>query len=185
MLLVEWNATDADYPRDKCVHELFEAQAARTPDAVAVEYEERQLTYGELNARANRLAHRLRRQGVGPGDRVALPLERSAELVAAELAMLKCGAAYVPIDPAFPGERQDFMIRDCGAKVVLAAEGGAALPKGLATIRLDVDERLPAEGRPATKGPCSDGGLCDVHLGLHRHTPRAWSFPIAGSCGSC
>src|SRR4030088_2162942 len=75
--LVEWNATDAEYPREQCIHELFEAQVERTPDAIAVVHEDRELSYGELNARANRLAHHLRRLGVGPDDRVAIFLDRS------------------------------------------------------------------------------------------------------------
>src|SRR5215470_9300758 len=124
-VVVEWNATAAEYPADKCIHELFEAQAARTPDAVAVVHEDRDLTYAELNARANRLAHHLRGLGVKPDDRVAVVLERSAELVIAELAILKCGAAYVPLDPAVPSERLAFMIGDCKAKVVLATKGAA------------------------------------------------------------
>jgi non-ribosomal peptide synthetase component F len=85
-LLVEWNATEADYPRDQCVHELFEAQAARTPDAIAVVHEDAQLTYAQLNAKANRLAHHLRTLGVMPDARVAIGLERSREFVLAELA---------------------------------------------------------------------------------------------------
>jgi non-ribosomal peptide synthetase component F len=144
-LLVTWNATDADYPRDRCIHELFEAQAARTPEAVAVAFEDHELTYGELNVRANRLAHHLRGLGVGPDSLVAMVLERSAELITAELAILKCGSAYVPIDPALPGERQAFMIGDCQAKLVLAAKG-ASLPEGLAAMRLDIDDQMLAGG---------------------------------------
>ena len=122
-LLVEWNATEADYPRDKCVHELFEAQAARTPDAIAVVHEDAQLTYAELNAKANRLAHHLRTLGVSPDALVAIGLERSIELVIAELAILKCGAAYVPLDQNAPIQRQAFMIEDCQAQIVLTAKG--------------------------------------------------------------
>ena len=80
-VLVEWNATEADYPQDKCVHEIFEAQAARTPEAIAVVSGDERLTYAELNARANRLAHRLRSLGVRPDDRVAICVERSLEMV--------------------------------------------------------------------------------------------------------
>src|SRR5262249_29346498 len=108
----EWNATEVDYPREKLIHELFEEQAEHSPDAVAVVYEEHSLTYGELNGRANRLAHHLREMGIGPGMRVAILLERSVELVIAELAILKSGGAYVPIDPTFPDKRQVFMAND-------------------------------------------------------------------------
>ena len=100
---------------DKCIHELFEAQAAKTPDAVAVVFEDRQLTYGELNARANRLAHHLRGLGVKPDARVAICVERGLEMVVGLLAILKAGGAYVPLDPAYPQERLGFMLADAGA----------------------------------------------------------------------
>ncbi|HEY4974377.1 MAG TPA: AMP-binding protein, partial [Steroidobacteraceae bacterium] len=90
-LLVEWNATEAEYPRQKCIHELFEAQVERTPDAVAVVHEDHELSYRELNARANRLAHHLRALGVGPDDRVAICVERSFEMMIGLLAILKAG----------------------------------------------------------------------------------------------
>ena len=97
------------------MHELFEAQAARTPDAIAVVHEHAQLTYAELNTRANRLAHHLRTLGVKPNTFVAIAVERSIELVIAELAILKCGAAYVPLDQSAPLQRQAFMVKDCRA----------------------------------------------------------------------
>ncbi|MBF6651227.1 amino acid adenylation domain-containing protein, partial [Methylobacter sp. BlB1] len=121
-VLVDWNATQADYPRDRCVHELFEALAARNPEADAVICDGGRLSYVELNARANRLAHHLISLGVKAGDYVALLIERSADLVAAELAVLKCGAAYVPLDPDFPVERLAFMIKDCTAKIILTGK---------------------------------------------------------------
>ena len=116
----EWNRTEAAYPSEQCVHELFEAQVARTPDAVAVIDEEQQLTYAELNSRANQLAHYLRRvHGVGPEVRVALCLERSMELVVAILGVFKAGGAYVPLDPAYPTERLRFMLRTARRSVSL------------------------------------------------------------------
>ncbi|HJX20719.1 MAG TPA: condensation domain-containing protein, partial [Steroidobacteraceae bacterium] len=121
--LVEWNATDAQYPREQCIHELFEAQVERTPDAIAVVHEDRELSYGELNARANRLAHHLRGLGVGPDDRVAICLERSAEMVVGLLAVLKAGGAYVPLDPSYPAERLDYMLSDSAPVVVLTQSG--------------------------------------------------------------
>ncbi|MGJ0490367.1 non-ribosomal peptide synthetase, partial [Methylobacter sp.] len=121
-VLYGWNATRADYPKDRCVHELFEAQVARTPEADAVVWDGGRLSYAELNARANRLAHHLIGLGVNAGDYVALLIERSADLIAAELAVLKCGAAYVPLDPDYPVERLAFMIEDCAAKIVLAGK---------------------------------------------------------------
>ena len=137
-VLVKWNATDAEYPSHRCVHELFEAQAARTPDAVAVVYEADQITYGELNARANRLARHLRGWGVGPDMCVALCMQRSLALVVAELAVLKCGAIYVPVDEYAPEERQTFMLDDCGARVVLSVSG-TEVPDYSGVRRIDVD----------------------------------------------
>src|SRR6185369_16092109 len=98
-LLVEWNETAAAYPRDRCMHELFEEQAARNPEGRAVVYESSELSYGELNARANRLAHHLKGLGVGPDVIVALCVERSIEMVVGLLGILKAGGAYLPLDP--------------------------------------------------------------------------------------
>lgn len=108
-----------------CVHTLFESQVARTPDRIALVYESNSLTYRELNARANRLAHYLLRWGVQPGEKVGITAERSPELIAGILAILKAGAAYVPIDPAYPIERRDFMIHDCGIRILLAVQSGS------------------------------------------------------------
>ena len=96
-MLVEWNATQTEYPHNRCIHELFEAQAARHPDAVAVAQEDDQLSYGELNACANRLARRLRALGVRPDARVGLCVERSLNMVVSLLGILKAGGAYVPL----------------------------------------------------------------------------------------
>src|SRR5262249_7982371 len=111
-LLVEWNATQADYPRDQCIHQLFEAQGERTPEATAVIFEEEQLTYRELNRRANQLAHHLRALGVGPEVLVGICMERSVEMVVGLLGILKAGGAYVPLDPAYPKERLAFILKD-------------------------------------------------------------------------
>ena len=96
-VLYEWNATEAEYPRERCVHELFEEQEEKTPDAVAVVYEDATLSFSELNRRANQLAHYLRELGVGPDQRVAICLERSLEMVVGLLGVLKAGGAYVPL----------------------------------------------------------------------------------------
>ena len=111
-VLYDWNATDADYPKDKCIHELFEAQVAKTPDAIAVVYEEQQLTYAELNAQANQLAHYLRELGVGPDRLVGICVERGLNMIIGLLAILKAGGAYVPLDPVYPKERLNFMLQD-------------------------------------------------------------------------
>jgi aspartate racemase len=104
-LLIEWNDTQADYPKDSCIHQLFEAQVERTPDAVAVVFEDQQLTYRQLNARANQLARYLQGLGVGPEVLVGICVERSLEMVVGLLGVLKAGGAYVPLDPAYPTER--------------------------------------------------------------------------------
>jgi amino acid adenylation domain-containing protein len=119
-LLVEWNDTATDYPRDKCIHELFEEQVQRTPDAIAVIFEDKHLTYQELNSRANRLAHYLRKQGVGPEVLVGICVERSLEMVIGILGILKAGGAYVPLDPTYPRERLEFMIKDTRTPVIVS-----------------------------------------------------------------
>src|SRR6266436_5511291 len=99
------NRQKRDYPLDKCIHQLFEEQVERTPEAVAVVFEDQRLTYRELNVRANQLGHHLRSLGVGPEVLVALCVERSLETVVAVLGILKAGGAYVPLDPLYPRDR--------------------------------------------------------------------------------
>ncbi|AVH62573.1 non-ribosomal peptide synthetase [Nostoc sp. 'Peltigera membranacea cyanobiont' N6] len=118
-LLVEWNDTQADYPFDKCIHQLFEEQVERTPDAVAVVFEDQQLTYDQLNCRANQLAHYLRSLGVKPDTLVGICVERSLEMVVGILGILKAGGAYVPIDPEYPQERLSFMLQDAAVSILL------------------------------------------------------------------
>ncbi len=118
-VLVEWNSTDAAYPHDRCVQHLFEEQAAKRPDAVALGYDGATWTYHELNRRANRLARHLRRLGVGPEQTVALVVDRSPEMILGVLAILKAGGAYAPLDPGQPAERLGLMLKDAGASTVL------------------------------------------------------------------
>ncbi|MBI5032176.1 MAG: amino acid adenylation domain-containing protein [Chloroflexi bacterium] len=118
-LLGKWNATTADYPRDVCVAQLFEAQVKRTPDRVAVVWNNERLTYRELNSRANRLARYLRNLGVAPETPVAICAERSLEMIVAVLGVLKAGGAYVPIAPDYPPDRIEFMFKDSGTPIVL------------------------------------------------------------------
>ena len=122
-LLVEWNQTQQDFPRSKCIHELVEEQAGHTPEAVAVVFEKQQLSYRELNERANQLAHHLQKLGVGPDTLVGICLERSLEMVVGLLGILKAGGAYVPLDPGYPKERLAFMVHDSGASVLLTHRG--------------------------------------------------------------
>ncbi|MET3498371.1 amino acid adenylation domain-containing protein, partial [Variovorax boronicumulans] len=145
-VLQKWNDTATAYPQVQCIHELFEAQVRRSPEAVALVFEDESLSYGELDAQANRLAHHLRALGVGPDARVALLLERGLPMVVALLATLKAGGAYVPLDPAYPTERLAFMLRDSRARVVLTdAQLESQLPAGLPALRV---VRLDAPSAP-------------------------------------
>jgi surfactin family lipopeptide synthetase A len=127
-LLVEWNNTamacpqDTAYPQDTCIHQWIEAQVARTPDAVAVVFEDQALTYQELNIRANKLAHHLQALEVGPEVLVGIYVERSLEMVVGLLGILKAGGAYVPLDPAYPQDRLAFILRDAQVSVLLTEQ---------------------------------------------------------------
>ncbi len=118
-MLVEWNATDMPFPRDMFLHQLFEAQAARTPAATAVIFGDDTLTYAQLNARANQLANHLRRRGAGPGALVGICMDRSLEMIISIFGVLKSGAAYVPVDPAYPPDRIAWMVTDSGIGLIL------------------------------------------------------------------
>jgi amino acid adenylation domain-containing protein len=150
-LLVEWNDTAVDYPHE-CVHELFEAQAARTPDAVAVVFEGRRLSYGELNARANRLAHHLIALGVGPEVLVGICVERSAEMVIGLLAILKAGGAYVPLDPKWPPDRVRLVVEDARlAAIVTQKDYTDQLPP--AVPRVVIEPRSESDEAQAENNP--------------------------------
>jgi hypothetical protein len=139
-LLIERNDTKGDYPQYKCIHELFEEQVEKSPDAVAVIFEHQQLTYWELNTRANQLAHYLRKRGVGPETLVAICMERSVEMVVALLGILKAGGAYVPLDRDYPKDRLAFMLQDAQARVLLTEERLVEnLPKSPQMVCLDKD----------------------------------------------
>ena len=118
-LLVQAQPRRQDYGPYRCLQELFEEQVERTPEATALVHEEQQLSYAELNQRANRLAHYLQRRGVGPEQVVGLLLERSLEMVVAILGVLKAGGAYLPLDPAYPQERLSYMLADSGAALLV------------------------------------------------------------------
>jgi amino acid adenylation domain-containing protein/FkbH-like protein len=118
-ILVQWNDTGAAFPRDTCVHEIFEAVAAQNPQVKAVEFEDGHLTYQELNERANRLAHYLRKNGVGPESIVAICLDRSFDMIVSLLAILKAGGAYLALDPSHPKERLALLLQEAGSRVVL------------------------------------------------------------------
>ncbi|WP_419588969.1 condensation domain-containing protein, partial [Thiolapillus sp.] len=121
-LLVEYNDTKVDYPKDKCIHQLFEEQVKLNPNNIAVVYEDEKLTYKELNAKSNQLAHYLLEQGVTPDSLVAICVERSLDMMIGLLAILKAGGAYVPIDPSYPEDRIKHMLDDSQAKILLTQE---------------------------------------------------------------
>lgn len=121
-VLVEWNNTHAAFPGNKCIHQIFQERAAKTPDDVAIVFGEERVTYRELNARANRLAHYLRERGVGPEVRVAICVERSVEMIVALFGILKAGGAYVPLEPKYPAERISFILEDCQARLLLTQQ---------------------------------------------------------------
>ncbi|NEQ82593.1 MAG: amino acid adenylation domain-containing protein, partial [Moorea sp. SIO2I5] len=118
-ILVEWNNTKTDYPNDKCIHQLFEEQVEKTPDAVAVVFEQQKLTYSQLNSKANQLAHYLQKLGVVPETLVGICVERSAEMVVGLLGILKAGGAYVPLDPNYPTSRLNYMVEDAQLSILL------------------------------------------------------------------
>jgi amino acid adenylation domain-containing protein/non-ribosomal peptide synthase protein (TIGR01720 family) len=159
-VLREWNRTAAPFPSTATIHGLFAAQAARTPDAVAATWERESLSYRELDARANRLAHHLRALGVGPEARVGVLLERTLQPVVALLAVLKAGGAYVPLDPAYPAERLAFTLADSGVGVLVTQEslhGHIPVPASVRVVSVDGDadaiarasEAEPADGATA------------------------------------
>ncbi|HYO59821.1 amino acid adenylation domain-containing protein, partial [Archangium sp.] len=160
-VLEEWNRTEAEYPRDASLSELFEAQVRRTPVAVAVEYGEQRLTYEELNRRANQLAHWLKGVGVGPEVRVGLCVERSLELVVSVLGVLKAGGVYVPLDASYPRERLEWMKSEAGLAVLVAQEKlveAVGLSEGRPVVRVDTDwEALIASQPEGNPKPVNSG----------------------------
>ncbi|NEO35901.1 MAG: amino acid adenylation domain-containing protein [Moorea sp. SIOASIH] len=121
-LLVEWNDTASEYPKEKCIHQLFEEQVEKTPDAVAVVFGQEQLTYHQLNQRANQLAHHLLSMGVRPEVLVGICVERSVQMVVGLLGILKAGGAYVPLDPNYPHQRLSYILADSGVEVLLTQQ---------------------------------------------------------------
>ncbi|HEU4508039.1 MAG TPA: amino acid adenylation domain-containing protein [Pyrinomonadaceae bacterium] len=138
-VVFEWNDTAVDYPREKCIHQLFEVQVERTPEAVAVICADQQLTYRELNERANRLAHYLQSNGAGPI--IGICMQRSVEMMVGLLGILKSGAAYVPVDPQHPAARVTSTLADAGVRLLLTQRSLADRCEGVATLCLD--EELP------------------------------------------
>ena len=122
-ILAEWNDTGAEWPSIECVHEMFEQQAERTPDAVALSFEQSGLSYRELNRRSNRLAHYLGSLGVAPGSLIGISMKRSFDMIIALFGILKAGGAYVPLDPAYPKQRLAEMLNDARVSLLLTEQG--------------------------------------------------------------
>ncbi|MFC3715268.1 amino acid adenylation domain-containing protein [Luteimonas soli] len=179
-VLEEFNDTTVAYPRDACLHALIEAQVARTPDAIAVAAEDRSLTFAELNAAANRLAHHLRSLGVRPDDRVGICIERGWRMVVGLLAILKSGGAYVPMDPSYPPDRLAHMLDDSAPKVLLTERKLRPLLGELqATCALlDLDDPAPAwEARPDSNPDPDEVGLTASHLAYMIYTSGSTGLP--------
>ena len=175
-LLEDWNRTEQDFPQGLCLHHLVEQQVARTPGAIAVSGDEGAVTYAELDERANRVAHRLCRMGIGRGAFVALWLERSPEMIVAILGTLKAGAAYVPLDPTTPAERLRLVLNDTGARVLLTQRSLAdRLPEpGVAVLCLD-DPAADLEREDGSRPP--DSGVQSGDLAYVIYTSGSTGRP--------
>ncbi|MET0397551.1 MAG: amino acid adenylation domain-containing protein, partial [Longimicrobiaceae bacterium] len=175
----EWNRTDAGYPAGLCVHHLVEAQAERTPDAVAVVSGEAELTYRELDRRADALARRLAALGVGPDDRVALSLERGQGAMVALLGILKAGGAYVPLDPSYPAERLAYMLEDAAPRVLLTERSLAdRLPSdGLRVVLLDDADSTEDSAPVAGRSPSPDNLAYVVFTSGSTGRPKGVAMP--------
>ncbi|HEY0737078.1 MAG TPA: amino acid adenylation domain-containing protein, partial [Herpetosiphonaceae bacterium] len=183
-LLVEWNATAADYPQDMCLHTLIEAQAARTPAATAVVFEGETLTYAALDVRANQLAHHLRALGVSSETHVAICMERSLDLIVGLLGVLKAGGAYVPLDPAYPAERLRFMLEDTQARVLLTQQRLLdALPEtGAQIVVLDAHASLiwQESAEPVCSGVTPENLAYIIYTSGSTGRPKGAMIPHGG-----
>ncbi|HLL47283.1 MAG TPA: amino acid adenylation domain-containing protein, partial [Longimicrobiaceae bacterium] len=155
LLVEEWNRTERAYPRGVCIHDLFEAQVALRPEAAALVWGGVELSYAELDARANRLAHHLRGLGVGPESRVGVLLERGPELIVCLLATLKAGGCYVPLDPGYPAERLALMLADSAACVLLSRSDVAFVAEAGGTAVVLLDEAAEALAHESADAPRS------------------------------
>jgi surfactin family lipopeptide synthetase A len=184
-LLVDWNDTQADYPQDRCIHELFAAQVAKTPDAIAVQFEDAKLTYRQLNDRSHQLAHYLQTLGVKPEVLVGICVERSLEMIVGLLGILKAGGAYVPLDPAYPTDRLSFMLSDSQVAVLLTQQKLlAGIPDcDIPIVRLDADWEDIVE---FNSNPSSTPNSLGYPQGAPLQTPNSLAYVIytSGSTGT-
>jgi amino acid adenylation domain-containing protein len=150
-----WNEAEPEYAPALTLTELFEAQAARTPEAIALFFEDTTLSYRELNERSNQLAHYLQRQGVGPESLVGILMDRSVEMIVAVLGILKAGGAYVPLDPSYPVERLEFMVQDSGMRMLLIQERLSEVPGGYLGATLSLTEQRDSIAGASRANPAS------------------------------
>jgi len=177
-LLYEWNDTAVEFPGDKCVHELFEEQVAKTPEAVAVVYEDAEMSYAELNRRANQLAHHLGELGVKPDDRVAICVERGFEMIVGLLAVLKAGGAYVPLDPAYPIDRLRFMLEDSAPVMLLTQDHLQMLFADAAMPVIELDTAAPVwQEQSESNLDINSIGLTSHHLAYVIYTSGSTGNP--------
>lgn len=152
-ILRDWNGTTADYPQEKCIHQLFEEQVEKTPEATAVQQGDKQLSYRELNQRANQLAHYLQELGVGPETTVGLYVERSPEMVVGMLGVLKAGGAYLPLDTTYPAERLAFMVQDAQVSLLLTQEQLRAQAPAAGVRQVSLDGEWAEIAQRSTENP--------------------------------
>jgi len=187
-LLLEWNATQADYPSDRCIHELIEEQARRTPEAIALVHERLELSYEQLDARAEQVARYLERLGVGPEVLVGVCLPRSPDAIVGMLGILKAGGAYLPLDLSYPPERLSFMLHDAGAPIVLTSSGCNAVPTSWSGIRVYLDTQWSSivaqakeiTARPATRRVCPTNIAYVIYTSGSTGQPKGVMVPHQG-----
>jgi amino acid adenylation domain-containing protein len=203
-LLVEWNDTAADYPKDRCIHDLFEEQVEKTPDAIALGFKGKSLTYRELNRRANHLASCLLRSGVRPRELIGICVEPSLEMIVGVLGILKAGAAYVPLDPSYPIDRLTLMLKDAGVSVLLSQKNLLPTLASYVGLRVLLDDLMESEtenvANPAINTKPDDPayviytsgstGIPKGVIGLHRGAVNRFSwmwntFPFAPDEKNC
>ncbi|NBD17978.1 MAG: amino acid adenylation domain-containing protein [Cyanobacteria bacterium] len=173
-LLVAWNHTEVNYPQNQCIHQLFEEQVEQTPSAIALVLEGQHLTYRELNARANQLAHYLQQLGVGPEGLIGICLERSVELIVAMLGILKTGAAYLPLDPSYPQQHLDLILDDANVSILLTQQTLLqTVSQNTTTKMIDWDKDWQTIAQNSVHNP----------INTHQDTHLAYIIYTSGSTG--